>query len=239
MIETNSQGKQPSNSHPKILVTMNGKGGVGKTTTAVNVAAILAGNYSLLLVDTDPQGSAAWWCDRNSQDIGFDVASEQDPQLLGKLRQISDYELIVVDTPPALNADSLAAVLTHADYLILPTPPAPMDLAALIDTVRQSVTPTDVSHRVLLTRVDTRSLREALEAQNTLQEMGIPAFHAFVRAYKAHEQAALNGVAIDQLRGKKAQEAASDYRRVADEICRDLQLRQGASRSTPTRGERT
>jgi chromosome partitioning protein len=96
-----------------------------------------------------------------------------------------------------------------------------MDLAALIDTVRQAVMPMDVAHRVLLTRVDSRALGEALEAQNTLIELGIPTCHAFVRSFKAHERAALDGVAIAQWRGRNAKEAAADYRRVADELQRD------------------
>jgi hypothetical protein len=68
-----------------------------------------------------------------------------------------------------------------------------MDLAALITTVNEAVSPSGVSHRVLLTKVDSRSLGEALEAQNTLLELNIPACNAFIRTYKAHERAALEG----------------------------------------------
>ncbi len=206
---------------PKVIAILNGKGGVGKTTTSINLAASFAEKKKVLLVDADVQGSASWWFSRSDSGMGFDLSQETNPKLLSSLRSIKGYDLVVVDTPPALHSQALAAVVTNADYLVLPTPPAPMDLAALIDTVKEAVTPSGTAHRVLLTKVDTRSLREAIEAQNTLLSLGIPACNAFVRIYKAHERAALDGVAITQLRGKNAREAESDYRRVADELQRD------------------
>lgn len=206
---------------PKVLVIFNGKGGVGKTTTAVNLAAIFAETQSVLLVDADSQGSANWWAGRADSKIGFDVSKETDPTLLGKLKSIKGYDLIVVDTPPALSSESLSAVIPIADCLLLPTPPAPMDIAALVQAVKTTIMPSGVMHRVLLTKVDSRSLGEALEAQSMLTELEIPACDAFVRTYKAHERAALEGVAITQLSGKGAAEAQADYIRVADEIQAD------------------
>lgn len=209
-------------STPKILAVVNGKGGVGKTTTAVNLAAILAEKLPVLLVDADPQGSASWWVERSDKGMAFDLRQENDPQILKNLHQANGYQVIVVDTPPALRSEALKTVVGLADYLVLPTPPAPMDLTALIDTVRTAVNPLQVAHRVLLTKVDSRSLNETLEAQNTLLELGIPAYHAFVRNYKAHERSVLDGMAITQWKGKNAKEAQSDYRRVVDELLREL-----------------
>lgn len=208
-------------SQPKIIVVTNGKGGVGKTTTAMALSSIFSEKCKVLAVDADSQGSFSWWAGRSEKGMGFDLVQETDPELLGGLRKISGYDLVIIDTPPALDSEALTAVLPASDYLILPTPPAPMDLAALIETVKETVMPMKVTHRVLLTRVDPRSLGEAQEAQNTLRELRIPACKALVRAYKAHERAALEGVPITQWRGRNAQEAAADYRRVAAEIQRD------------------
>ena len=207
--------------HPKILVVANGKGGVGKTTTTMSLAGIFSDRYKVLAVDADPQASLSWWMERERQKTNFDLVKETNPLILGKLRKIEGYELIVVDTPPALDSEALAAVLAAADYLLLPTPPAPMDLTALIQTVRQAVLPVGVAHRVLLTRVDSRSSEEAREAQKTLKEVGIPACKTFIRAYKAHERAALEGIPITQWRGKNSLQAQTDYRKVADEIQQD------------------
>ncbi len=207
-------------SNPKIIVVANGKGGVGKTTTTMALSGIFSQRYKVLAVDADAQGSFTWWVERSQQKI-FDLVQETNPLVLGQLRKIEGYELILVDTPPALDSEALAAVIAAADYLLLPTPPAPMDLTALIQTVKRAILPIGVAHRVLLTRVDPRSRGEAQEAQNILKEVGIPACKTFIRTYKAHEKAALEGLPITQWRGKHQREAEADYRKVADEIQQD------------------
>ncbi|MEM1308798.1 MAG: ParA family protein [Cyanobacteria bacterium P01_D01_bin.71] len=205
----------------KVLAVLNGKGGVGKTTTAVNLAAILSESRSVLLVDADPQASASWWVSRNPHPMTFDITTETDAALLGKLKKVDDYALIVVDTPPALNSEALAAVVPVADYILLPTPPAPMDLAALVNTIKTAIAPAGIAHRVLLTKVDSRSLAEAVDAQQTLNSLKIPACETVIRTYKAHERAALEGVPITQWRGANVKEAQADYYRVAQEVQQD------------------
>jgi chromosome partitioning protein len=210
-----------ASSQPKVLAIVNGKGGVGKTTTAINLAAVLGETHPVLLVDADPQGSATWWVER-SNNMGFDLTQETTPHLLKKLRKVAEYDLIVVDLPPALDSQSLNAVIPATDYLLLPTPPAAMDLSALIETIKRTVKPTGITHRVLITRVDPRSQVDAIEAQTALTELGIPVCQTFIRTYKAHERAALEGMSILQWRGRNAKEARADYQQVATEVEQDL-----------------
>ena len=96
-----------------------------------------------------------------------------------------------------------------------------MDLTALIETIRSAIAPAQVSHRVLLTKVDPRSINESLEAQKSLMDADIPVFNSFIRSYKIHERAPLNGIPITEAKGRNAKTAAADYRKVIDELLRE------------------
>jgi chromosome partitioning protein len=205
-----------------IVAVANGKGGVGKSTTAVNLAGVFGERMQVLVVDSDPQESATWWMERWEGQGAADVVQETDPRMLGRVREVGGYDVVLVDTQPALRAEALEAVIGAADYVVLPSPPAPMDMVALIETVRQEVRPTGVRHRVLLTRVDARSRGEAEEARGALAEAGIPVFDGMVREYKAHRTASLLGIPISRFGLRRGRNAEDDYRRVAGELLGDL-----------------
>jgi chromosome partitioning protein len=205
----------------RIVTVANGKGGVGKSTTTVNLAGILGEKMRVLVVDSDPQESATWWME-HSEGTGAEVVQETDPRMLGRVREVGGYDVVLVDTRPALRAEALGAVIEASDYVVLPSPPAPMDVVALIETVRQEVRPTGIRHRVLLTRVDARSRGEAEEAREALAGAGIPVFDNLIREYKAHRTASLLGIPISRLGLRRGRNAEDDYRRVAGELLGDL-----------------
>ncbi len=127
----------------KILAIANQKGGVGKTTTAINLAASLAMESSrVLLVDLDPQGNS-------TTGLGIDRS-----QLSGSLYQVLDgtrfigevlcqtdiqqlllipatkdlvgaeVELVSADRREYRLKDTLASVVAHYDYVLLDCPPS-------------------------------------------------------------------------------------------------------------------
>ena len=97
------------------------KGGVGKTTTAVYMAAVVArGRRTVTVVDADPQGSAAGWLEERPID-GVEVREAPSERLLRKaLGQDDDGTVVIVDTPPGSERLTFAAVAA-GDIVIVPT----------------------------------------------------------------------------------------------------------------------
>ncbi len=105
--ETSTQSAFPAPSETRIFVVANQKGGVGKTTTSVNVAAALAlGGLSVLLIDLDPQGNASTAL---GVDHGPGVPGTYEVLIDG--RPMADH---VVDSPEAAGLKVLAATIDLA-----------------------------------------------------------------------------------------------------------------------------
>ena len=113
------------------------KGGSGKTTLAGHLAvqAEQAGSSPVALIDTDPQGSlSAWWNAREAETPCFARTTaatlKQDVELLREL----GMKLLVIDTPPAIEA-TIGDVIELCDLVIIPVRPSPHDLRAAGATV--------------------------------------------------------------------------------------------------------
>jgi len=132
----------------KTVVVANQKGGSGKSTIAVHLAAAEhAGHGPIILSDTDPQGTSGDWFNQRKKS-GFDTplyASLALSELGDKIRALSEAgaAYLFVDTAPsigAVNADLFAV----ADLILIPLNPTPADLRALVKglpLVRQSGKP--------------------------------------------------------------------------------------------------
>lgn len=121
----------------KVLIVASQKGGAGKTTLAAHlaVAAEEVLPKKVVILDGDPQGSlSAWW---NSREHEFPaLASSSLSELPEKIEQLKEagFELVIIDTPPAIT-NAITEIIKLADLVLIPTRPSPHDLRAVGSTV--------------------------------------------------------------------------------------------------------
>lgn len=120
-----------------IIGVLNQKGGVGKTTIAVNLAAVYAkAGQRVLLVDADPQGSSLARSSAREGKPLFAVVGMPKPTLHKDMPGIaSDYDMVIIDGSPRVSELGRAAIMA-SHLVVVPVQPSPYDVWASADTVQ-------------------------------------------------------------------------------------------------------
>lgn len=194
-----------------IVTVTSFKGGVGKTTTSVHLAAYFAERGPTLLLDGDQNRSATAWAARGK--FPFKVADERQAA-----RYAREFVHTVIDTQARPMPDDLRVLAEGCDLLVIPTTPDALSLDALMLTVSALRSLGTASFRVLLTIIPPLPNHDGQDARATLAELGIPAFASGIRRLVAFQKAALAGVPVNCVRDSRASHGWDDYRRVGAEI---------------------
>ena len=119
-----------------IIAIVSQKGGSGKTTLSVNLAAAAEASGAIaLIIDTDPQATASQWGAWRSERAP-EVIDSAPPRIQAKVGAAKEQgaTFIVIDTPP--HADRAASrAVEAADLVLIPCRPSAFDLAAIRTTI--------------------------------------------------------------------------------------------------------
>jgi len=195
-----------------ILTVASFKGGVGKTTTAIHLAAYFSQKAPTVLIDGDPNRSSSSWATRGNPP--FKVVGEHQIALYAR-----QCEHLVIDTKARPAPEDLKAFTEGCDLLVLPCTPDPFSLDALMMTVAALQSLGADQYRILLTIVPPRPQADGDNARRTIAGAGLPLFTAEIRRTVMFQRAALDGITVDQIRGNEiASQAWNDYERIGEEI---------------------
>ena len=205
-----------------VIALVGNKGGAGKTTLTVNLAAGLGRVGRIVILDTDPQGSSAQWRTIADDEAVPPVvsATEDLVERVGEL--VKEYDYIVVDCPPSVLAPQTLSILQVSDYALIPVQPSPLDLWASIH----------IENAVMEARTNNPSLKtllviNQLEPRTTLSqlmrealaEIKVPVADTSIRRRAIYRASALEGRSVYAM-GKRGAEAAAELDQLIQEVSR-------------------
>lgn len=206
-----------------VVSVLNQKGGSGKTTIATHLSrAFQLVGHDVLLIDSDPQGSARDWAavrdDQPVQVVGIDR-----PTIEKDIKAVSHKDLIVIDGAP--QASDLAISAIKSSHLVLiPVQPSPYDIWAtsdLVELVKQRIEMTE--GRVKAAFVVSRAIKNTkigAEIQAALEGYGLPVLASRITQSVTYPSTAAIGTTV--LDAEPSSKAAQEIRELAAEVLRML-----------------
>lgn len=206
-----------------IISFVNQKGGVGKTTAAINIGSSLARrNHRLVLMDLDPQGSAVKWQAMEGNQA-FDVIHQPGNLISSDVETLTTtYDYVFIDTPPTIDGITWK-ILAASNTVVIPVSPSPLDLWActdILNTIKwvQQRHP-DVEAKILINR-KIPGTRLGREIRDALKEFKTSIFDTELCQRVAFVEAMKYGVSVMQY--APGSKAAHEVEQLCDEIVNGL-----------------
>jgi chromosome partitioning protein len=204
-----------------VMAIINQKGGAGKTTLAMNLAAGLARRGETVVIDLDPQGSSLQWASSGSKPFPATVkqiGGKWDARTLHQ--NFRAYQHMVLDCPPSVDSHASVQALRACDIALIPVLPSPIDLWASLRLPQEVAEARKLNANLkaflVLNQIEPKSAISAA-MHEALAEFGMPVLQATLRRRAAYRAAALEGVSVFQM-GSRGAPAADEIEAIINEV---------------------
>lgn len=186
------------------------KGGVGKSTTAINLAVCFAhSEYKVSIVDVDANQSALRWSGLRDDSLpAVPVYSLTDGMELSKnVKHLNQtHEIVIIDGTPSLSQVTSKIILL-ADLLIIPILPSGLDIWAtekFLERYRDAEQQQEkhIPARFLINQNQTTNLSR--EVKEVLEQTNIPVFGSTLKSRIAYREAVIKGLGVYEYKDEKA-----------------------------------
>lgn len=203
----------------KVIAVLNQKGGAGKTTIATHLArALQLAGSDVLLVDSDPQGSARDWA-AVREDQPVPVVGIDRPTIERDLKSIAKKDFVVIDGAPQA-ADLAVSAIKAANFILIPVQPSPYDIwatADLVDLVKQRIEVTDGKLKAAF--VVSRAIKGTkigAEVTEALSGYGLPVLESRITQRVSYPSTAAGGTTV--IDAEPESEASREVQALANKI---------------------
>ncbi|GAE52558.1 hypothetical protein XPR_2406 [Xanthomonas arboricola pv. pruni MAFF 301420] len=207
----------------QVIAVLNQKGGSGKTTIATHLArALQLDGADVLLVDSDPQGSARDWA-AVREDQPLTVVGIDRPTIDRDLKNVARKDFVVIDGAPQA-ADLAVSAIKAAHFVLIPVQPSPYDIwatADLVELVKQRIEVTDgkLQAAFVVSRA-IKGTRIGAEVTEALNGYGLPVLESRITQRVSYPGTAAAGSTV--LDAEPDSDAAAEVRALANEIKQKL-----------------
>lgn len=182
-----------------IIAVLNQKGGVGKTTIAVNLTAAISGSGKrVALIDADEQGTSSEWSRKRSNQLFPVKPYHKGLKGVGFEDDVKTYEHLVIDGPPRLFG-TMEQIIRVADLVLIPVKPSAADIWAadnLIQRLQEEQGARDGLSVAFVINEFKANTRLGREVQTALKGTGIPLTETTIGNRNAYPIALGNGETV-------------------------------------------
>jgi chromosome partitioning protein len=203
-----------------VIAVVGNKGGAGKTTLSVNIAAGLSEKANVVMIDADPQGSSLQWRAIAGDNVNFPVYAPTFSLKEQAKNYSAKHDFVLIDCPPSVHAPQTLSVLEFADIALIPVQPSPVDLWATVHTEKaineaREVNPS-LKALLVINQLESRTTLSKL-VRDVLSEIALPVAETAIRRRAIYRNSALEGKSVYGI-GKRGEAAVAELDSLINEV---------------------